>query len=413
MTDLAEVVVVGGGPSGAAAASWLSRWGHRVVVIDRGLRRRPQSTASLVTPRAVQRLIEFGVDPLTRGWHRHRGLRLRLADRSVDVVWSRQVSTVRTSVGVGREVLARALLARARDDGATVLHEHEAVSALVERGFVRGTTVRSVATGAVHEVRAPYVIVADGAASTFGRALGTLRTSNWPSLTTMRAAFSSSRHDEVWVESQLGVIEPAGERLAAITTVTPLGDGRVSLEVTVPSTSRQTASLHPTSLFDHVAQHIAARWHLDLGSTDRLPGSERIPVGLSIRPHAGPTFVVVGAAVGAVNPFNGDGLAFGLESARLAAEVVHHALDGQDPTVLPTYSQLLEQQLGGFFKLGRFSLRLMGRPSTVEALARLAGHTPATTARAARFMTGLADVETPADPAQRAALAVARSLPEA
>lgn len=423
MTHLADVVVVGGGPSGAAAASWLSRWGHDVVVVDRGRRRGPHAetddgdsplgTGQFLSPRAVQRLIEVGVDPLTRGWHRHQGVRLRLADRLVDVSWSSDGETARTSVGVRREVLARSLLARARDDGARVIQGHDVVSALVERGFVRGTMIRSLSDGTMKELRAQYVVVADGAGSTFGRALGTLRTANWPSLTNVQATWSSRGGHDQWIESQPGVVEPDGERLAAIVNVIPLGDDEVSIDLVVPSTSRQSASLNPAGLFEHVVQQLAPRWGLDLSAPRPRLRTERVPVGLSIRPHAGPTFLVIGTAVGAVNPFNGDGVAFGLETARSAAEVLHQALVGRDPTVLGTYSPSLEQHWGGFFKLGRFSLRVLGRPSAVGALTRLAGRTPGTTARATRFMTGLSDVATPADPAQRAALVLARSLPEA
>jgi menaquinone-9 beta-reductase len=411
-------VVVGGGPTGAATASWLSRWGHRVVVVDRGSRVDPptagqRALGQAVSPRAVQRLIEVGVDPIERGWHRHRGLRLVAGSRAVDVVWSRSASVARTSVGVPYEVLARALAARARDGGAQVLYQHEAVAPFVERGFVRGTTVRNLATGEVTDLEARYVVVADGAGSSFGRALGTLRTKDWPLLTTVRGQWNSPRHDEVWVESVFGVVEPDGERLVVTTTVIPLGNGQVTIEVNIPSTARATASLQLPALLDHVAHGLASRWGLDLTTNPTRPIAERLPLGLSIRPQSGPTFLVVGDAVAAVNPFNGDGLAFGLESARLAAEVLHDALQAGDPTLLSSYSRLLDQRLGGFFKLGRLFLRQVGRPGTASLLGKGAVRLPGVTARATRFMTGLADVETPADPAERAALAVARSLPEA
>lgn len=422
MTDPADVVIVGGGPAGLAVASWLARWGHHAVVVDRGRRRRrtigadaaePLPWGLSVSPRAVQRLIELGVDPLAQGWHRHGGARLHLDGRLLDVPWSADGGPLRTSVGVTRDVLARALSARARQDGVSVLDEHEAVSAVIERGFVRGTSVRSLADGSRRDLRAPFVIVADGAGSTFGRALGTLRTTNWPSLTTVQSTWPSDRGDEGWMEVRIGVVDPEGERLTAITTVTPLGEGRVSVEVAVPSTSRHSASINVAGLFDQVAQGLAPDWGLDLSRPGGRQRSERLPVGLSIRPHAGPTFLVIGNAVGAVNPFNGDGLAFGLESARLAAEAVHIALRDGDPMALATYSRELEQRLGGFFKLGRFALRTLGHTRAVDTIVGLAGRTPRTTARVARFMAGLADVATPADPAQRAALALARSLPEA
>jgi menaquinone-9 beta-reductase len=418
MSDRYDVVVVGGGPSGAATASWLSRWGHRVAIVDRTVRHASNDGASgspglVITPRGVQRLIELGVDPLERGWHRHRGLRLRCDGRSLDVVWSNAASATRASVGVRRQVLRRALLARARDDGAVLLSGHEATTPLVERGFVRGTEIRQVADAETSRLQADYVVVADGAGSRFGRQLGTLRTTTWPSLTIIRGQWSARHHDEVWVESSFGVLEPEGERLVATTEVIPLGDGHLAVEIHIPSTVRDTASLHLPSLLDHVATRLADRWGLEPHALLGRPQLQRIPVGLSIRPRSGPTFVVVGDAAATVNPFNGDGLAFGLESARRAAEALHEALRTSDPTMLANYSRSLEQSLGSYFKLGRLFLRTTRRPGVASLVGRSAMRLPATTGRALRFMTGLADVETPADPAQRAALALARSLPEA
>lgn len=417
MTDHTDVVVVGAGPAGAATASWLSRWGHSVVLIDRHPARNDQDLGAqhlgqIVNPRAVQRLIELGVDPVERGWHRHRGLRLRTGGRFVDVVWAPGQRTQRTSTAVSGAVLSRALMARARDDGAVVFHGHEAVAPCVERGFIRGTELRRVATGEITELSAQYVVIADGGRSRFGRTLGTLRTTNWPSLTTIRGQWDAAHHDEVWVETTLGMREPGGERLAATTTVTPLGNGQVTVDVHIPSTVRDLASVQASALLEHMAEQLSQRWGFTTHEPRHRTRAERVPLGLSIRPRSGPTFLVVGNAVGAVNPFNGDGLSFGLESARLAAEVLHEALRTRDPTLLAGYSRLLEQQWGGYFKLGRLYLRAIGYSGVAAALGATALRAPRLTGRAVRFMTGLDDVETPDDPAQRAALALARSLPE-
>jgi flavin-dependent dehydrogenase len=417
MTDHTDVVVVGAGPSGAATASWLSRWGHSVVLVDRQPVRTDQgvgapSLGTIVTPRAVQRLIELGVDPVERGWHRHRGLRLHTGGRSIDVVWAPGQRTQRTSMGVGRGVLSRALMARARDDGVRVLHGYEAVAPCVERGFVRGTELRRMATGEITELRADYVVVADGGRSRFGRTLGTLRLTNWPSLTTIRGQWDAAHHDEEWVETTFGMVEPDGERLAVTTTVTPLGNGQVTVDMHIPSTVRDLASVQASALLEHMADRLSERWGFTADQPRWRAHSERVPLGLSIRPRSGPTFLVVGNAVGAVNPFNGDGLSFGLESARLAAEVLHEALRTGDPTLVSGYSRMLDQQWGGYFTLGRWFLRSIGSPGVAAALGATALRTPRITGRVVRFMTGLDDVQTPSDPAERAALALARSLPD-
>ena len=50
-------------------------------------------------------------------------------------------------------------------------------------------------------------------------------------------------------------------------------------------------------------------------------------MGGSVGPKAGPTYLVVGDAAGSVNPFNGEGIDYAYETGRMAAEVLHEALD--------------------------------------------------------------------------------------
>ena len=62
---------------------------------------------------------------------------------------------------------------------------HEASGPIVERGFVRGATLTADtelddSRPRLDSVRSRFVVVADGANSSFGRALGTTRHHNWP-----------------------------------------------------------------------------------------------------------------------------------------------------------------------------------------------------------------------------------------
>ena len=65
---------------------------------------------------------------------------------------------------------------------------------MIERGFVRGAVVQRKGAGAPEEVRARYVVVADGANSRFGRALGTSRDREWPYGTAIRGYWASPLH---------------------------------------------------------------------------------------------------------------------------------------------------------------------------------------------------------------------------
>ena len=51
-----------------------------------------------------------------------------------------------------------------------------------------------------------------------------------------------------------------------------------------------------------------------------------LPMGLNRAPQAVPGMLLVGDAAGAVNPFNGEGIAYAMETGEMAAELVHEAL---------------------------------------------------------------------------------------
>ncbi|MGH9038248.1 MAG: NAD(P)/FAD-dependent oxidoreductase, partial [Acidimicrobiia bacterium] len=75
MPDGFDVVVVGGGPSGATAAYWLSEAGHRVVVLEKSRFPRDKTCGDGLTPRAVRQLHDMGLAGPLGEFHRFGGLR--------------------------------------------------------------------------------------------------------------------------------------------------------------------------------------------------------------------------------------------------------------------------------------------------------------------------------------------------
>jgi len=102
--------------------------------------------------------------------------------------------------------------------GATVLRDHEATAPIVERGFVRGARlVRN--DGTTTEVRAAFTVVADGANSRFGRALGTYRHPTWPSALAHRAIYASSLHDAAEIELVVDLEDRAGTPITGVASL--------------------------------------------------------------------------------------------------------------------------------------------------------------------------------------------------
>ena len=68
-------------------------------------------------------------------------------------------------------------------------------------------------------------------------------------------------------------------------------------------------------------------------------------MGLALGPRSGPNTLTIGDAAGTVNPFNGEGIAYGYETGRIAAAVVAEALLANDSSLLGLYDERLESGL--------------------------------------------------------------------
>jgi menaquinone-9 beta-reductase len=273
-------------------------------------------------------------------------------------------------------VLDAHLRRRAVEAGATVLMGHQATAPIVERGFVRGASLavdpELDADDPRHDVvRARFVVVADGANSSFGRHLGTMRKRNWPYGIATRTYFRSDRASEPWIESDLGIPDAAGNPVAGYGWVIPLGDGTLNVGVGVLSTYRDVRGINALKLLDSFAHRIADRWELDPGEQLKAPTRLRVPLAGSVVPKMGPTFLVVGDAAGAASPFNGDGVDAALMSGRLAADVLDDALSAGNSTTLQRYPTMLADELGRYHQVGRLAARFLGRPAILRPALRL------------------------------------------
>src|SRR6202158_4521226 len=85
--DRFDVVVVGGGASGAAAACWLADAGHRVLVVERKQFPREKTCGDGLTPRAVRQLEDLGLAEELEPYLRFEGLRSIAHGITLELAW--------------------------------------------------------------------------------------------------------------------------------------------------------------------------------------------------------------------------------------------------------------------------------------------------------------------------------------
>ena len=365
-----DVVIVGGGPSGSACAYWLARAGWSVCLIEKKTFPREKTCGDGLTPRAVHQLSQMGLEPAVAQYgHRYNGLRAFGFGASLEMNWPDHPVFPNYGYTITRFNLDGLVAEQAGQNGAVVLNGVEALALLEPdessvgglRG-ARGVVVKDKATGATGEIRGRYLVVGDGQNSRMGRELGTIRNRQWPMGMALRGYYSSDRHDEAWIESHLDIRDPNGDVVPGYGWIFPLGDGRVNVGVGLLSTGGAWKGVNTTKLQEYFVAQTADAWGLNDETCCGPATGGRLPMGLALSPRVGANTLIIGDAAGTVNPFNGEGIAYGYESGRLAASVVGEALLANDPTTLRLYDERLDQAYGDYYKVARAFVRIISEP---------------------------------------------------
>ncbi|WP_044512827.1 menaquinone reductase [Mycobacterium simiae] len=336
----ADLVVVGAGPAGSAAAAWAARAGRDVLVVDSASFPRDKPCGDGLTPRAVAELERLGLGAWLDTRIRHRGLRMSGFGGELEVDWPGP-SFPSTGSAVARVELDDRIRKVAEESGARMLLGTKAVG--VHHDSSRRVTSVVLSDGT--EMRCRRLIVADGARSPLGRKLGRRWHQDTVYGVAARGYLTTARSEDPWLTSHLELRSPDGAVLPGYGWIFPLGNGEVNIGVGALSTSKRPADLALRPLISYYTDLRRQEWGFT--GTPRAISSALLPMGGAVSGVAGPNWMLIGDAAACVNPLNGEGIDYGLETGRLAAEV----LDAHDVSGL--WPSLLQDHYGRGFSVAR------------------------------------------------------------
>jgi geranylgeranyl reductase family protein len=384
-TRTADVVVVGAGPGGSSAAYHLARHGLSVLLLEKTEFPREKVCGDGLTPRAVRQLIKMGIDTRPEaGWLHNRGLRIVGGGIRMELDWPELASFPGYGLTRTRLDFDQLLAERARAAGAELLTGHTVSGPVLnQEGRVVGVT--AACGGEPRQFHAPLVLAADGVSARFALALGMAKREDRPIGVAVRRYYHSpARHDDDYLESWLELrSREAGQRgesrssredqklLPGYGWIFGLGDGRVNVGLGVLNSSAGWGKTNFRRMLTEWLSTTPPDWGMndEANAAGPILGAA-LPMGFNRVPHYTRGVLLVGDSGGMVNPFNGEGIAYAMESGELAAEIAVQALarpaGPARERALRAYPLELRHRYGGYYRLGGWFVKLIGNPQVMK-----------------------------------------------
>jgi len=329
-----DVLIVGGGPAGAAAAIVCARAGVNVTVIDKATFPRDKICGDGLTSGALRLSEELGLRPShVPSW------------KVIDDVYIRSPSGHRAHFPLPRDRGQFAAIATRQDFDAAMLQlARDAGATIAEATTSHDVSVTSdqvtVWTDTYGPITADYLIAADGMWSPTRKMLGLKHPDyrgEWHAFRQYWRNVSPQAAEElhIWFEPDV---------LPGYVWSFPLADGRANIGFGVHRTT------HKVGQMGQIWPAILDRPHIReiIGHDAEPEGAHRawpIPARLGDLPLTAVRTLFVGDAAGACDPMTGEGIAQALETGMIAANSILDAGPNHPGMATDTYVQSVDRSL--------------------------------------------------------------------
>ena len=379
---MCDVLVVGAGPSGIAAALELQSTGQTVVVIDKAFFPRDKCCGDGLTTGALRILDELGFNPQTvPNWTVCSDVWLRSPSGS-EMQFSLPTRGQFAAIAPRIE-LDNALVQLARSRNIRVLEGHEFVSVREQTSnHITIDISNSHSNNKIETVQSKFVIASDGMWSPVRKSLGMSTPGylgEWHAFRQYANNVTGSAKDRlhVWFEKDL---------LPGYAWSFPLQNGRVNIGFGIlrggKYSVQQMKDLWPDLL---ARKHIANALGSEVVMEDRHTAWP-IPARVTSAPLSSGRVLFIGDAACVTDSLTGEGIGQALLSGQLSAQAIVAGIGREASVTRNKYEQLIRQH---FFADHRMSMTLgsvLKSSLGARAALRIANLTPWTRRNFVRWM---------------------------
>ena len=351
-----------------------------------------------LTPRAVKTLVGMGISVTEQdGWVRNKGLRVIGAGKRMELPWPELSSYPGYGLVRTRHDLDETLARRAQKAGARLLEGVTVTGPVLDErtGRITGVTARLTdGEDGERTYGARVVVAADGNSSRLSVGMGLRKRDDRPLGVAVRTYYKTPRHDDDYLESWLDLWD--GDRLLpGYGWIFGMGDGTSNVGLGLLNTSAAFGNTDYHALLRQWLKGMPAEWGFTEENRTQPIRGAALPMGFNRTPHYYQGLLLVGDAGGMVNPFNGEGIAYAMESGEILARTITQALARarrpETERVLAGYPRALNEAYGSYYALGRVFVKAIGRPGLMRFATRHSMSRPALMGFALKLLANLTD----------------------
>ena len=356
-----DLIIVGGGPSGSAAALYARRYGLKTLLLDKATFPRDKVCGDALSGKSVAVLRDLGLLEKTAQLPgaaiqriiftspNHTELEIDLTNSHLDQIPEGFV--------IRRKIFDQFLFEQARQAADTCLEGFTVTGMVVEDGQVCGVRGKAAGRDAELAYRGRIVLGADGYNSMVARKMGLYRHEPKHMVVALRQYFENVTGLTNQIELHF-----VDEVLPGYFWIFPLENGYANVGIGMLHSHIKRQKINLKAPLQAVIGSPTFRHRFADATPQEDPVGWNLPVGSRHSQMVGDGFMLLGDAAGLIDPFTGEGIGNALYSARYAVETARDALAANDlsASFLARYDKDLWAAIGSELKIST-QLQKIGR----------------------------------------------------